>query len=48
MSGEERLPGGNTGGAVRVGDPAYLMMVEQGVDAALETAVAELADFPRE
>lgn len=30
------------------GDPAYVMMVDQGVDAALETAVAELADFPRE
>lgn len=30
------------------GDPAYVMMVDQGVDAALETAVAELADFPHE
>ncbi len=28
------------------GDPAYVMMVERGVDAALEAAVAELADFP--
>jgi Phosphotransferase enzyme family len=28
------------------GDPAYVTMVERGVDAALETAVAELADFP--
>jgi hypothetical protein len=30
------------------GDPAYVTMVEQGVDAALEAAVAELADFPHE
>ncbi|MEU4833508.1 phosphotransferase [Streptosporangium sp. NPDC023615] len=29
------------------GDPAYRNMVEHGVDAALETAVEELADFPR-
>jgi hypothetical protein len=28
------------------GDPAYQQMVEHGVDAALETAVNELADFP--
>lgn len=30
------------------GDPAYQKMVDQGVDAALETAVRELADFPTE
>ncbi|MGN9909212.1 phosphotransferase [Phytohabitans sp. LJ34] len=30
------------------GDPAYVMMVDRGVDAALDTAVAELADFPDE
>ncbi|MFC7713934.1 phosphotransferase [Nonomuraea recticatena] len=29
------------------GDPAYQTMVERGVDAALETAVDELADFPQ-
>ncbi|MEU4547468.1 phosphotransferase [Nonomuraea dietziae] len=29
------------------GDPAYQNMVESGVDAALETAVNELADFPQ-
>lgn len=28
------------------GDPAFRWMVDQGVDAALDTAVAELADFP--
>lgn len=28
------------------GDPAYQKMIEQGVDAALDTAVTELADFP--
>ncbi|WP_229405535.1 phosphotransferase [Micromonospora sp. NBRC 110038] len=28
------------------GDPAYRTMVDHGVDAALETAVRELADFP--
>ncbi len=28
------------------GDPAYRRMIEQGVDAALETAVDELTDFP--
>jgi Phosphotransferase enzyme family len=28
------------------GDPAYQYMIERGVDAALETAVDELADFP--
>jgi 8-oxo-dGTP pyrophosphatase MutT (NUDIX family) len=28
------------------GDPAYRRMIEHGVDAALDTAVSELADFP--
>jgi Phosphotransferase enzyme family len=28
------------------GDPAYQQMIEHGVDAALQTAVSELADFP--
>jgi hypothetical protein len=28
------------------GDPAYQQMIQHGVDAALETAVSDLADFP--
>jgi hypothetical protein len=47
MAGGRNLATGYCGRHIALaGDPVYRKMIEQGVDAALDTAVAELSHFP--